>query len=76
MACCDAKAEAVARFQTELGLADGRCFTNYDEFIAADMDIVSLGTPMPFHAEQAVKALGGGKHVLSEVTMASTLEEC
>jgi len=76
VACCDAKAEAVARFQTELGLADGRCFTNYDEFIATDMDIVFLGTPIPFHAQQAVRALEGGKHVLSEVTAASTVEEC
>lgn len=76
VACCDAKAEAVAAFQTELGLPDERCFTSYDEFIATDMDIVFLGTPIPYHADQTVKAVEGGKHVLSEVTAASTVEDC
>ena len=76
VACCDAKAEAVARFQSELGLDDGQCFTDYDDFISTDMDIVFLGTPIPYHAEQTIKAVEGGKHVLSEVTAASTVEDC
>lgn len=76
VACCDAKAEAVAAFQAELGLPDERCFTSYDHFIALDMDIVFLGTPIPCHADQTVKAVEGGKHVLSEVTAASTIEDC
>jgi predicted dehydrogenase len=76
VACCDANSDALARFQTELGLADERCFTDYEDFIAGDLDIVFIGTPIPYHAEQTIKAVEGGKHVLSEVTAASTLEDC
>lgn len=76
VACCDVKAEAVSRFQAELGLPDGSCFTDYDAFLGADMDIVFLGTPIPFHAGQAVKAMEAGRHVLSEVTAASTVADC
>lgn len=75
-ACCDAKAEALARFQAECGLPDRLCFTDYDRFLEADLDAVFLGTPIPFHAEQAVKALEAGRHVLSEVTASSTVEGC
>ncbi len=76
VACCDAKQESLARFQEELHLPDERCFTSYDDFVALDMDIVFLGTPIPFHADEAVAALQSGKHVLSEVTAASTVEDC
>jgi len=76
VACCDARQKSLARFQEELHLPDEACFTGYDEFIALDMDIVFLGTPIPFHADEAVAALGTGKHVLSEVTAASTVEDC
>ncbi|MHB8994603.1 MAG: Gfo/Idh/MocA family protein [Armatimonadota bacterium] len=76
VACCDAKPEAVARFAQELELPDDRCFTQYDDFIASDMDLVFLGTPIPLHADQTVKAVEAGKHVLSEVTAASTIEDC
>mgnify|MGYP005837068693 CR=1 FL=1 len=40
------------------------------------VDAVAIGTPMPLHVPQAVKALQAGKHVLSEVTAAVSLEEC
>lgn len=76
VACCDASEQALARFQQELGLPDDRCFSNYDDFVNADMDIVFIGTPMPFHADQTTKALQAGKHVLSEVTAASDVEGC
>ncbi|NPV48081.1 MAG: Gfo/Idh/MocA family oxidoreductase [Armatimonadetes bacterium] len=75
-ACCDADEQALARFQSELGLADGDCFTSYDDFIGADVDIVFIGTPIPYHAEQTIKAVESGKHVLCEVTAASTIEDC
>ncbi|MBU0611711.1 MAG: Gfo/Idh/MocA family oxidoreductase, partial [Armatimonadetes bacterium] len=76
VACCDAKDESLARFQQELALPDDACFTRYDDFVARDLDIVFLGTPIPFHADEAVAALETGKHVLSEVTAASTVEDC
>ena len=35
-----------------------------------------IGTPMPFHAPQAIAALSQNIHVLSEVTAAVSIEEC
>ena len=40
------------------------------------IDAVLIATPMPMHARQAIQALDAGKHVLSEVIAAVTLEEC
>ena len=75
--CCDTSEQALARFQQELGLADSRCFTDYDRFIGSlEMDAVFIGTPMPAHAEQTVTAVEAGVNVLSEVTAASTMEGC
>ena len=75
-AICDldqAKLEDVAKL---LNLSDSQTYTDYDQFLTADIDIVIVGTPIPFHEEQVVKALEAGKHVLSEVTMANTVEGC
>ena len=75
-AVCDldqSKCEQVAK---DLSLTDRQIFTDYGQFLSADTDIVVIGTPIPFHAEQAVQALEAGKHVLSEVTMAKTTEGC
>lgn len=40
------------------------------------VDAVAIGSPMQYHVPQAVLALEHGKHVLSEVTAAVTLDEC
>ncbi len=41
-----------------------------------EVDAVCIATPVPVHARQAIAALEAGKHVLSEVTAAYTIEEC
>lgn len=41
-----------------------------------NVDAVFIATPMMLHAQQAVQAMDAGKHVLSEVIAAVTLEEC
>jgi predicted dehydrogenase len=41
-----------------------------------DLEAVILGTPMQCHAPMAIDALRAGKHVLSEVAAAMTVEEC
>jgi len=76
VACCDANPDALARFQKELQLPDNRCFTNYEDFVNVEMDIVFIGTPIPFHAKQTIMAVESGKHVLCEVTAAYTVQEC
>jgi predicted dehydrogenase len=64
-----ARAERAGR---DLGV---RAFTDWEAFLAAGVDAVVIASPLPFHAEQAVAALGAGKHVLSEVTACATMDE-
>lgn len=74
-ALCDAKAESLPDAGAAFGVPPERCFTSYDEMLASGIDIVVVGTPIAFHAEQSIAALNAGIHVLSEVTAANTLEE-
>lgn len=48
---------------------------NADEFLARDMDAVLLATFCPAHADDAIRCLRAGKHVLSEVTAFHTMAE-
>ena len=41
-----------------------------------DLEAVIIATPMQLHAAMAIDALRAGKHVLSEVAAAMTLEDC
>jgi predicted dehydrogenase len=50
-------------------------FTRYDEMLD-HVDAVIVATPMQLHAPQTILALQAGKHVLSEVTAAVSLDEC
>jgi 2-hydroxy-4-carboxymuconate semialdehyde hemiacetal dehydrogenase len=40
-----------------------------------DVDAVILATPTPVHAEQAIRCLHAGKHVLVEIPMADNLQD-
>jgi predicted dehydrogenase len=75
-AVCDISQAALERFQRELNLPDSQCFADYGNFVGSGLDIVFVGTPMPFHAEQTIAAVEAGCHVLSEVTACSKLEDC
>lgn len=75
-AICDIDENRLEEVAKAYGFSDSQVFTDYDEFLNTDIDIVVIGTPIPFHAEQSVKALEAGKHVLSEVTASNTLEGC
>ena len=51
-------------------------FDNFDDFITSDAhDAVILATPTQMHAEQTIKALQAGKHVLVEIPMADSLAD-
>ena len=75
-AICDLDENHLAASREEIGLRDDQCFTDYDAFLESDIDVVVVGTPIPFHEEQIIKALEAGKHVFSEVTIAHTVEGC
>jgi predicted dehydrogenase len=52
-------------------------YTSYDEMLADEnVDMISLGTPIGLHYEQAVKALNAGKHIHCNKTVTTTVAEC
>ena len=74
-ALCDIRREEVQCHAAELGVE--QVFTDADEmFDAGRVDAVVVGTPMPWHAPQAIAALERDIHVLSEVTAGVSVEEC
>jgi len=76
-AICDIDRSVLEKYRSELSLGHSQCFDDYDEFIRkADVDIVVVATPIPYHAEQSIKAMEAGKHVLCEVTMADNVKDC
>ncbi|MCM8768323.1 MAG: Gfo/Idh/MocA family oxidoreductase [Candidatus Omnitrophica bacterium] len=75
-ALCDIDANKLTEVGDAFQLADPARFTRFDDFLNADTDIVLVATPIPCHAEQSIKSLEAGKHVLCEQTVAYTIEEC
>lgn len=73
-AVCDLDAEKAARIAAEYHIP--RAYSDYAEMLdQADIDAVIIATPIACHVDHAVMALRAGKHVLSEVTCATKLED-
>ena len=72
-AICDISPKNLDRVGDNYGI-DHR-FTNYEDLLE-EVDIVVLATPENLHVPQSVQALNAGKHVISEVTAAVSLDEC
>jgi predicted dehydrogenase len=54
----------------------GEPFEDYDELLArADVEAITLGTPIGMHYEQGLKAIRAGKHIHFNKTMTTTREE-
>ncbi len=62
------RAEAEARFACDT-------FATFAALATADVDLIVVATPSPFHTEHAVAALGAGKHVLVEKPLARSVAE-
>jgi len=75
-ALCDINEQTLADLGEAFDLPDQALFTDYDEFVSADTDVVMIATPIRFHAPQTIAALEAGKDVLCEQTAAYTLAEC
>lgn len=73
-AICDMDKEIADSVAAELNI--GQVFYSMDGLFASDVDAVVIATPIPDHAEHVIAALKAGKHVLSEVHAATTLEDC
>lgn len=72
-ALCEKNPELLQRQADQYGVA-GR-YLDFEEMLDA-VDAVVIATPMQLHTPQAILALQAGKHVISEVTAAVSLEEC
>ncbi len=75
-ALCDLEAARLAETGRALEVDEAQLFTDFETMLATDIDIVVVGTPIQLHAKQAIAAMEAGKHVLSEVTAAYTLDDC
>src|SRR5436190_6639140 len=73
-ALCDANEERLARAATSTSVS--KTYTCYEAMLDSDLDAVVVASPMPLHVAHSVAALRAGKHVLSEVTAATSLEQC
>lgn len=75
-ALCELNPEALARMGEALEVPPARRFTRFADMLAADVDAVVVGTPMPLHAPQCIAVLEAGKHALSEVSAAVSFAQC
>lgn len=73
-AFCDANPSVLHGVAKRYDIPDR--YLDFGEMIETDIDAVIVATPMHLHVSQSVAALRRGKHVLSEVTAAVSLEEC
>jgi predicted dehydrogenase len=65
------------RERTVADYAIERQYTSIEELLSdRDIDVVVVATPDHLHGQHAIAALEAEKHVLSEIPMATTFEEC
>ncbi len=51
-------------------------YYSLDDVLKTDVEAVILATPIPDHADHVIRSLNAGKHVLSEVICATSIEDC
>lgn len=73
VALCDRRRERAEAAAREYEVP--QVFERIEDLLEADLDAVFIATPDHLHAGHAVLALQAGKHVLSEIPMATTREE-
>ena len=75
-AICDVSQRLVDAIGDRLHLPPGARHTDADDLVSrSDVDVVFILTSDEYHAEQAIAALGHGKHVLIEKPMALTVRD-
>ncbi len=75
-AVCDNNLENLKQWKHEYGDSI-KTYSDYQQVLNdPDIDAVCVATPLTLHARQSIDAIRAGKHVLSEVIAATTIEEC
>ena len=74
IAICDLKIDVVEGVASQFNI--DQKYTDFEKMVQSDLDIVVVSTPMPLHAPQSTLALQEGKHVISEVSEATDLQQC
>ena len=75
VAVCDKDSALAARVAHEFAVE--MRYPTYDAMLEdRSIDLVVVATPDHHHGQHAIMALEAGKHVLSEIPMATTLAEC
>lgn len=75
VAVCDKWDVGLERMRKELNDESVAFYSDYDEFLDHDMDLVILANYANEHAPFAIKAMNKGKNVLSEVLPCQTMKE-
>lgn len=75
VAFCDIVVERAEKSAAEFGVEGARVYTDYQELLKEDLDVVYVCTPNRSHSFISVDALRSGKHVMCEKPMAINYEE-
>ena len=75
VAVCDKRKEGLEKAKKEINDDAITYYTDYDEFLKHDMDVVFLANYATEHAPFAIKAMKAGKDVISEVLPVQTMAE-
>ena len=74
-AVCDVDPDGLDKAATMMGVSEK--YLDYEAMLeSSEIDAVIIGTPMQWHAPQAIAALERNIHVLSEVPAAVSLKDC
>ena len=73
--CIDADEESAARAAASFEGTKPVATTNFSQSLAPEVDAVVISSPNHCHAEQAIAAIGAGKHVLLQKPVAANLAD-
>ena len=73
-AVCDLAVDRAEEVAVAFGIPE--VYSDFEAFLRSGLDVVVIATPAPLHADQSVRAMEAGAHVLSEVPAAWSLEGC
>jgi len=76
VALCDKDRPRLEKAAATLKIEGLKLYTDYEEMLRSDVDMVVVASDGPLHAKHACMALEAGKHVQSEVPADYSVEGC